>query len=128
MSISARIEPFFTDQGEQDRAAGTVANIRYNLTHIFVYREANSGVAVLAVNVTPLDIRQYREWLKEKKYKPATINHRLSDLRIFLRWSVSISSDSASLASPSRPGAFRRGASRNATSEAVLAPSSRPTI
>lgn len=112
MSIPALIEPFLAYLGEQDRAAGTVANIRYNLTDFFAWFEANSGVAVLAVNVTPLDIRQYREWLKEKKYKPATINHRLSDLRIFLRWSVSMGHIAVNPADRIKPVKLARRAPR----------------
>lgn len=103
MSTPALIEPFLAYLGEQDRAAGTIANMRYNLSGFFAWFEANCDQACLAVNVTPLDIRQYREWLKEQKFKPSTINHRLSDLRAFLRWSVSMGHIAANPAERIKP-------------------------
>ena len=40
-------------------------------------------------NVTPVDVRDYKEHLQTvKKYKPATINRRLASLRAFFTWAI----------------------------------------
>ena len=40
-------------------------------------------------NVTPVDVRDYKEHLQTvKKYKPSTINRRLASLRAFFTWAI----------------------------------------
>jgi len=81
------IEQFLTHQEEQDATAGTIQNYQGNLRMFFEWFTEITGQPAKARNVTPLDIRQYRDSLK-KGYKPGTINHKLTYLNVFFKWCV----------------------------------------
>ncbi len=85
MSGPALIGPFLAYLETQDRAATTIVNYRYNLQAFFAWFSETSGQAPEVAKVTPLDIRQYREWLKER-CKPNTVNRKLIYLVGFFRW------------------------------------------
>jgi site-specific recombinase XerD len=52
------------------------------------YYQSN-GEKMLPENVTPVDIRNYKEHLQvAKRYKPATINRHLSSLRTYFGWVI----------------------------------------
>ena len=48
-----------------------------------------NGERMLIKNVTPIDIRDYKDHLQTaNNYKPSTINHHLSILRAFFSWAL----------------------------------------
>lgn len=74
---------------ETDCVKGTVANYRANLTGFFGWLAGQDvgGVGEPA-HVTPLDVREYRQWLQEQGYMPGTINKKLFALRKFFDWCI----------------------------------------
>lgn len=51
--------------------------------------DLSNGEAMGESNVTAVDVRNYKEYLQTvKKYKPATINRRISTLRAFFSWAI----------------------------------------
>lgn len=78
------VNEFVTHLDSQDYKLGTVENYRVCLTQFFKWFEQELSQTDPA-HVTPLDIRQYRDKMKEN-YKPKTINKRLTILSVFFRW------------------------------------------
>lgn len=67
----------------RDRAANTLNGYRRDLRLFGRWFESVNGEALQADNLTPTDVRLYRQYLQEAKARPATINRRLACLRSF---------------------------------------------
>lgn len=81
------IELFLDHLGERDLTKETLSHYRVALTDFFEWFTQATGQPGAAAWVTPLDLRQYREALKEK-YKAATVNGKLGCLSAFFDWGV----------------------------------------
>lgn len=76
------IEQYLNHLQSEDLTPGTLAAYRGNLL-LFGQWMTDNGLTV--ATLTPGELRQYREELKQR-YKPATINNKLSYIRKFLQW------------------------------------------
>ncbi len=67
----------------------TVQNYRLDLQQFGKWFEKTTGETLTAEDVTPVDIKNYKDYLlQERKFKPATINRKLSTLRAFFEWAI----------------------------------------
>lgn len=74
---------------ENDRAGRTVLGYKHDLEAFAEWFEQSNGFALRVEDVTPADVREYRNWLQAvKRYSPATIRRRLMALRAYFRWGV----------------------------------------
>ena len=80
------IEDFLYYLKSSDKSKNTIRNYRSDLT-IFAkwFYDTNNEQLVLH-KITPTDVRQYKQNLFDKSYKPQTINRRLLSLKSFLEW------------------------------------------
>ena len=80
------IEDFLYYLKSSDKSKNTIRNYRSDLT-IFAkwFYDTNNEQLVLH-KITPTDVRQYKQNLFDKFYKPQTINRRLLSLKSFLEW------------------------------------------
>jgi site-specific recombinase XerD len=72
---------------ERDYDPETVSNYRSTLKQFGAWFEKTTGQPFTAANVTPLDVRQYRDDCKTRS-RPATVNGHLIRLNVFFRWAV----------------------------------------
>jgi site-specific recombinase XerD len=71
----------------QDRAETTIAGYARDLAHFAAWFEQTNGRAPEPARVTPLDIRQYRQFLqRNQQMKPSSVNRRLATLRAYFSW------------------------------------------
>ena len=69
---------------EQDRAERTIDGYRRDLAHFATWFEQTTGRGPEPVLVTPLDMREYRQYLKTiKRLKPASVNRKLAALKTY---------------------------------------------
>lgn len=78
------LDLFWAYLQDLDRAAGTIAQYRIGLKQFFTWFTETTGYIEPGA-VTPLDIRQYRDYLAQD-HKPATVNKKLSELLVFFTW------------------------------------------
>jgi site-specific recombinase XerD len=72
---------------EQDRAERTIDGYRRDLAHFAAWFEQTTGRSPEPVRVTPLDIREYRQFLRTvKRLKPASVNRKLAALKTYFGW------------------------------------------
>ncbi len=72
---------------EQDRAERTIDGYRRDLAHFATWFEQTTGRTPDPVRVTPLDIREYRQYLRTiKRLKPASVNRKLAALKTYFGW------------------------------------------
>ena len=70
-----------------DKSPRTTAGYARDLRTFVVWFEQSSGKAPDDTGVTPLDAREYRQYLHlTKKMKPASVNRKLAALRAYFRW------------------------------------------
>lgn len=71
----------------QDRAETTIAGYARDLAHFVAWFEQTTGRTPEPTSVTPLDIREYRQFLqRDQKMKPSSVNRRLAALRAYFSW------------------------------------------
>ena len=72
---------------EQDRAERTIDGYRRDLAHFATWFEQTTGRTPEPVRVTPLDMREYRQYLRTvKRLKPASVNRKLAALKTYFGW------------------------------------------
>ena len=72
---------------EQDRAERTIDGYQRDLAHFATWFEQTTGRTPDPVRVTPLDIREYRQYLRTiKRLKPASVNRKLAALKTYFGW------------------------------------------
>lgn len=72
---------------EQDRADRTIDGYQRDLAHFATWFEQTTGRTPDPVRVTPLDIREYRQYLRTiKRLKPASVNRKLAALKTYFGW------------------------------------------
>lgn len=85
--MTSEINLFLDHLGERDLTKDTLSHYRIALSDFFEWFTQATGQTGAAAWVTPLDMRQYRDTLKEK-YKAATVNGKLGCLSAFFDWCV----------------------------------------
>ncbi|HMR68329.1 MAG TPA: phage integrase N-terminal SAM-like domain-containing protein, partial [Anaerolineae bacterium] len=72
---------------KRDRAERTIDGYRHDLGHFAAWFEQTTGQPADPVRITPLDIREYRQYLKTtQRLKPASVNRKLAALRTYFCW------------------------------------------
>ena len=72
---------------EQDRAERTIDGYQRDLAHFATWFEQTTGRTPDPVRVTPLDVREYRQYLRTiKRLKPASVNRKLAALKTYFGW------------------------------------------
>jgi integrase/recombinase XerC len=84
--VHTLFDQFATWLRGNDRADHTVRAYRYTLQQFATWFEATNGYRLTAENLTPSDVKQYRETLIKQGYKPASTNRALATLRAFGEW------------------------------------------
>src|SRR5437870_11227472 len=82
----ALLDRFATWLQSKDRADHTVSTYLQTLRQFAAWFEQTNGYPLTTENLTPSDIKQYRERLIRQGYKPATTNRTLATLRAFGAW------------------------------------------
>src|ERR1700687_4263934 len=80
------LDLFATWLRSKDRAEHTVSTYLQTLRQFAAWFEASNGYPLTTENLTPSDIKQYREKLIKERYKPASTNRALAALRAFGEW------------------------------------------
>lgn len=83
MSLSDRFADYLE---KQDRSRMTIRGYLGDLSCFARWFEQANGEELRADNITPTDVRLYREHLLSEKARPSTINRRLAVLRAFGRF------------------------------------------
>jgi integrase/recombinase XerC len=84
---------------ENDRAERTTFGYLKDMDLFGRWFEQTNGEELTPQNLTPTDVREYRQYLiGVKKAKPTTINRHLSAIRAFLNWAKSSGATSYSFA------------------------------
>lgn len=71
---------------DQDRSDKTVKGYLADLHRFAVWFERCNSKELIPINLTPTDIKLYRNWLQEHKAKPTTINRQLAAIRAYAKW------------------------------------------
>ncbi len=67
----------------------TVRGYAADLKKFAEWFELTNGQPMGIENITPIDVRDYKQHLQTvKKYKPATINRRLATVRAYFAWAI----------------------------------------
>jgi len=75
----------------QDKAKSTRESYISDLRQFARWFEQTNGEGCIPQNVTPSDVRSFREYMQVvQRLKPSTINRRLSAISAWLAWAVSI--------------------------------------
>jgi site-specific recombinase XerD len=68
---------------EQGRSPNTIRGYMQDMSQFSRWFEDTNGETLTGSNLTPSDIRQYRQWLQHEKRSANTINRHLATLRTF---------------------------------------------
>jgi integrase/recombinase XerC len=72
---------------EEGRSTNTILNYRLDLQGFAEWFQQTNGETIKMQNITPTDIRQYKQFLQTvRKQKPASINRKLATLRVLSSW------------------------------------------
>lgn len=81
------IDRFITYLEDTDKSPRTINGYNRDLQTFIAWYEGSTGQPPSAATVTPLDIREYRQYLSvTKRLKPASVNRKLSALRAYFNW------------------------------------------
>jgi integrase/recombinase XerD len=83
------LEAFLASLRARDRSPRTVGGYRDDLASFARWFEETNGREPEPVAVTPLDVREWKEFLEIRGQSPATINRKLAALRSFFAWAQS---------------------------------------
>ena len=98
---------YLTSQGRSPR---TVQGYARDVRLFAEWFQETNGKSAAPTLVTPLDVREHRQYLQTvKKQKPSTINRRLAALRTFFTWAVWHQTRPKRYATCPRPGGLRNG-------------------
>jgi integrase/recombinase XerC len=80
--------PKFIDYlAEEGRSTNTILNYRLDLQGFAEWFQQTNGETIKMQNITPTDIRQYKQFLQTaRKQKAASINRKLATLRVLSSW------------------------------------------
>jgi len=81
-----RIEEFTATLARQDRAKLTIRGYRTDLESFRKWYAQSNGAPPNPADITPLDVREFRTFLRQRNLKPQTINRCLAALRSYFRW------------------------------------------
>jgi integrase/recombinase XerC len=79
-------EAFLSYQKASEKSPHTLKSYRSDLVQFTLWFERSNYECLRLSKITPTDIRQYKQYLIKKAYKPQTINRRLCVLNFFLQW------------------------------------------
>lgn len=80
------IDDFIRCQKAADKSPLTLKHYRSDLYLFAQWFKKTNGEMLRMALITPTDLRQYKQHLNQKGYKPQTINRRLCSLTYFLAW------------------------------------------
>ena len=83
-----QFDPFAAYLREQDRSENTVSGYLADLTHFTRWHELTNGEKLTMENVTPIDVREYRDTMMRHKLSPNTANRRLASLSAYFRFGM----------------------------------------
>lgn len=83
----ASINKFTAYLQQQDRSPKTIQGYISDLQSFARWFNQSNGEKLTEKNLTPTDVREYRQWLVSRDAAPATINRHLAALRVFAQWS-----------------------------------------
>lgn len=87
--ITAKLDLFETWLREQDRSLLTMRGYLNDIRGFLVWYEQTNGVEGTLADITPTDLREYRQYLSvQRKCAPSTIARKLASLRAFFRWAM----------------------------------------
>ena len=84
---SSSLNKFTAYLQKQDRAPKTIQGYISDLGSFARWFYQSNGEKLTDKNLTPTDVREYRQWLVGREAAPSTINRHLATLRIFAQWS-----------------------------------------
>ncbi len=73
---------------DADRSDNTISGYCDDLADFGRWFEAANAEPLIPANITPSDVRAYKQHLLGRKLKPATINRRLASLSAYARWAI----------------------------------------
>lgn len=82
-----KIEQFLKSLKEKDRSPRTIQEYGADLRQFQAWYEQAENESLRAQDVGQGEVSRYKDWLRKKGYKPATINRRLAALRSYYKWS-----------------------------------------
>lgn len=81
------IDDFEKSMLDRDCSPATMKGYRSDVVQFMAFQEKVTGEKFLLSEVTPTDIRAYRQYLiTEKHYKASTVNRRLAALSAYMSW------------------------------------------
>ncbi len=86
-AFEEQLERFVIHLQSRDRARRTITGYRRDLEHFAEWFTQTNGRPPTPATVTPLDVREYRQYLL-RHYRPASVNRRLAALRSFFTWAL----------------------------------------
>ena len=86
MTKIAQIENYITYQKSTGKSLLTLSSYRSDLKQFARWFESVNTVEMRLTNITPTDVRHYKQKLIDTDLRPQTINRRLLSLKYFLEW------------------------------------------
>lgn len=81
------VNNFISFLQQQDRSQRTIQGYTSDLQSFAAWFYQSNGEKLTEKNLTPTDVREYRQWLVSRGAAPATINRHLATLRVFAQLS-----------------------------------------
>ena len=86
MAKNTQIDKFIAHQKSTDKSPLTLESYHRDLYKFASWFEGANKDDMKLSNITPTDLRQYKQHLIDANYKAPTINRRLLSLKYFLEW------------------------------------------
>ena len=80
---TASVNKFAAYLQQEDRSSKTIQGYMSDLQSFARWFHQSNGEKLTDKNLTPTDVREYRQWLVGRDAAPATINRHLATLRVF---------------------------------------------
>lgn len=82
----AQIDDYLLYQKSMDKSAHTLSSYRSDLIQFSVWFQSVNNVEMKLLNITPTDLRQYKQYSIDADLRPTTINRRILSLKYFMEW------------------------------------------
>ncbi len=82
----ALIDDYILYQKSMDKSAHTLSSYRSDLARFSVWFQSVNNMEMKLLNITPTDLRQYKQYIMDADLRPTTINRRILSLKYFLEW------------------------------------------